>query len=438
MKRTIDIASLKDEEVGREFLRMQMLEEWRSVRRNVGEGEWTRGRRGLEGMLGLMDRWKSHGREVDGEMLEMRGDIIRELEVVMEKILREERGSELKEGIAIAIPPPARTKGIKSIYPRRQTRLTPSILTSRKEKMSHSADTSVSSSSADESYTSASSNSTTSIPGTTSSKSHKSSQTQNPPPPQGNRKESETLIQEAFVRGVPVTLFNTPPSPLPSILQITPPSPPPTPTQTQHTHSSQRQFSQYSQNAQDMQYTPNTPLMSRRVVSRERDADVISLRSVMTLDQKYPFTPHRHRSRDITPTPTDPFGLRKDPKRATPAIVKSTSQQSMANRFVTPSPRKRAALYDSPRWPRGGRPSPSSPSSGEKDGGKGDRTERNEVNKGDGMEKEKREREEEVDPAELIWKGIDEEYASPDGGRFNLRRKLRRKASVRTIDMVYE
>jgi hypothetical protein len=38
----------------------------------------------------------------------------------------------------------------------------------------------------------------------------------------------------------------------------------------------------------------------------------------------------------------------------------------------------------------------------------------------------------EVDPAEAIWKGIDEEYASPEGGRFKLRRMLRRKASVRT------
>jgi hypothetical protein len=64
--------------------------------------------------------------------------------------------------------------------------------------------------------------------------------------------------------------------------------------------------------------------------------------------------------------------------------------------------------------------------------------ERHGYDEGDGMEREKRERVEDVDPAELIWKGIDEEYVSPDGGRFNLRRKLRRKASVRTIDRVYE
>jgi len=37
-----------------------------------------------------------------------------------------------------------------------------------------------------------------------------------------------------------------------------------------------------------------------------------------------------------------------------------------------------------------------------------------------------------VDPAEAIWKGIDEEYVSPDAGRFKLKRRLRRKASVRT------
>ena len=178
--------------------------------------------------------------------------------------------------------------------------------------------------------------------------------------------------------------------------------------------------------------------MPRRVVLRERDADVISLRSVRTLDQKYPFTPHRHRSRDITPTPTDPFGLRKDPKMGTTAIVASTSPSSTANRFVTPSPRKKAALYDSPRWPRCRRSGPASPLSAEKDGEKGDRMERNGYDKVDGMEREKRERVEDVDPAELIWKGIDEEYVSPDGGRFNLRRKLRRKASVRTINRVYE
>ena len=118
MKRTIGIASLKDEDVGREFLRMQMLEAWASVRRDIGEGEWSRGRRGLEGMLGLMDRWKAHGGEVGEEILEMRGDIIRELGFVIENILREEKGSEFNEGIVMAIPPPAKTKGLKNIYPR--------------------------------------------------------------------------------------------------------------------------------------------------------------------------------------------------------------------------------------------------------------------------------------------------------------------------------
>lgn len=108
-----------------------------------------------------------------------------------------------------------------------------------------------------------------------------------------------------------------------------------------------------------------------------------------------------------------------------------------AKGFITPSPRKRAALYDSPRWPRGGRPCPSSPSSVvEKDAGTEDTLKMDRMGDGDMGERDKREREEEVDPAELIWKGIDEEYVSPEGGRFNLRRKLRRKASVRTIDMV--
>jgi hypothetical protein len=179
--------------------------------------------------------------------------------------------------------------------------------------------------------------------------------------------------------------------------------------------------------------------------SWDKDTDVISLRSVMTLDQKYPFTQHRHRSRDITPTPTDPFGLRKDPKTigTSPSPSPITSAVPVSNTgssipmatMTTPSPRKKAALYDSPRWPRSGRPSPSSPASivgpvvqkdsvtDSKDGKKifgPDRIDGERGRLGD------------VDPAEAIWKGIDEEYVSPEGGRFKLRRKLRRKASVRT------
>jgi hypothetical protein len=41
----------------------------------------------------------------------------------------------------------------------------------------------------------------------------------------------------------------------------------------------------------------------------------------------------------------------------------------------------------------------------------------------------------EVDPAELIWRGIDEEYVSPGGGgKFMKWRRSRRKVSSRTLD----
>jgi len=330
----------------------------------------------------------------------------------MVKIMGEEK-ARLQRGIAI--PPPAKMRG-NAYPPRRQTRrITPSIAGSRKHGSHRSADMSFSS--ANGSYSSASDKSIT------SSKSLPQDHSPTTPLPQniipltlGNRKESETLVQEAFIRGEPVTLFN---SLLPS--DLLPPSVPqylplPIPSKADE--------------------TPYPPRTLDPGPSADRDADTISLRSVMTLDQKYPFTPHRHRSRDITPTPTDPFGLRKDPKTTSPSSPLASlgfsgpMMKPSATQVVTPSPRKKAALYDSPRWPRGGRPSPSSPTSlvATERSGTGSKEGKRTADTMEAGDREARE----VDPAEAIWKGIDEEYASPEGGRFKLRRMLRRKASVRT------
>lgn len=41
---------------------------------------------------------------------------------------------------------------------------------------------------------------------------------------------------------------------------------------------------------------------------------------------------------------------------------------------------------------------------------------------------------EEGDPARRIWRGIDEEYSSPEGGRFHRRRRARRQVSVRDVE----
>jgi len=50
--------------------------------------------------------------------------------------------------------------------------------------------------------------------------------------------------------------------------------------------------------------------------------------------------------------------------------------------------------------------------------------------------KVKSDEEGEGDPARRIWRGIDEEYSSPEGGRFHRRRRLRRQVSgsVRGFD----
>ena len=192
-----------------------------------------------------------------------------------------------------------------------------------------------------------------------------------------HRRESEVLVEQAILRGEPVTLFHNP-----SLLS------PPTFT-TKPGDST-------------------TPRRSRR---RNLASDIISIRTTRTTT-----TP----SRDVTPTPSDPLGLRKDSH----ASVTPSTPQSQS------SPRKRAALYTTPRYPRTGRPSPSTPTQvpGRKDFGvaKGDDEV---VSIYDEIE------DEDIDPAQRIWKGIDEEYClsscSPEGGRIARRRKLRRMGSIR-------
>jgi hypothetical protein len=418
-------------------------------------GEWGVVRRGLEGMLYRLERWlgRPPGREIGQEFLEMRGEVIRELEMVMEKILWEEKsGSGSLRGITL--PPPARMKGTDVYYPPRKGLQSQYLEASMRKEirgMSRSVDSSVSS--GDASYSSASEKSIKSTKSLPQRYRHHHSMKAAVPSTRnnhtttdnsGHRKESEKLVEEAIVRGEPVTLFNNALLTKSSLLPSATTKPPTTPTTPPSPIP--RSAGTSSSNEVDQQhYNANVLLTPDPSSSRDKDTDVISLRSVMTLDQKYPFTQHRHRSRDITPTPTDPFGLRKDPKTIatspspspiTSAVLGSNTGSSvpMASMTTTPSPRKRAALYDSPRWPRSGRPSPSSPASIV-----GPVVQEDSVT--DGKDRKKfvsnridgeRGRLGEVDPAEAIWKGIDEEYVSPEGGRFKLRRKLRRKASVRT------
>ena len=124
--------------------------------------------------------------------------------------------------------------------------------------------------------------------------------------------------------------------------------------------------------------------------------------------------------RDVTPTLADPHGLRQPPHTPT-------------------SRRKRAALYDSPRWPTGGRPSPVSPDTPPTPPTPTHYTRAN-------MGKTREDGEDaslyaqsvhgvetfsdEEDPAVRIWKGIDEEYSSPLGGIIK-RRWRRRDGSTR-------
>ena len=194
-----------------------------------------------------------------------------------------------------------------------------------------------------------------------------------------HRRESEEFVQEALSRGEPVTLFSR---------TSKPPPWPPAPQNLHPPGFSQRQPASIFK-------TP--PGKTSRFSGGERD---------------------------ITPTIADPYGLRHDPRTPT-------------------SPRKRAALYDSPRWPTGGRPSPVSPDA--------PRTPPTPTYKGRASMGNTADEDEEAslyaqsvhgverfsddeDPAVRIWKGIDEEYSSPLGGIMR-KRWRRREGSIRPSEV---
>lgn len=149
---------------------------------------------------------------------------------------------------------------------------------------------------------------------------------------------------------------------------------------------------------------------SEKFVNEALDrGEPVTLFSSETRSKAAPYVAGRRdfgQDRDVTPTPADPYSLRQDP--------------------VSPhTPRKRAALYDSPRWPTGGRPSPDTPSHTPRKSQTQDLRRR-------GMDVERPLDDLGGDPAERIWKGIDEEYTSPGGGGGIMRKRWgRRKGSFR-------
>lgn len=220
----------------------------------------------------------------------------------------------------------------------------------------------------------------TPLPSSSSSARSRHSSKTTPSPQNDRRRESEKLVEEAIERGEPVTLFH----------DDYPPPPPPL-------------CSPFKSTTLD---SPDSPPIILRSGKGE-----ISFLSIRSLEEKYPISPYRHVSRDITPTPDDPYGLRDNSKNLQ-------------------TPRKRAALYNSPRWPTSGRPSPGTPSPHtrrkehiqHKDFGVS--ADHDNVESGyDELDVD--------DPAEKIWKGIDEEY-TPKGGRLTRRRRLRRWGSLRS------
>jgi hypothetical protein len=387
VKRTLGCAVARNDGVRAEVLRRRLLDEWEIVGGYMREDRFEMAKSNLDGMMERLDNWVDSGGDGGGEWFEMRFDVMREMEVVLTKILDGKRAVSAEE---VKIPEEVL---INNDLPRKGRIF--SLFSKRKDKQ-HGKGNLEPVSTCDSGNDSWSSGSVKSdIP--RSSKKAKTSQHL------GNRRESEKLVEEAIIRGEPVTVFQENSEPL-----LLPPS----------TETIRR---------------PTTSQSQRRY---ERDADVISIRSTLTLDQKYPFTSYRHRSRDITPTPTDPFGLRRD-SRALPSSPQS----------VIPSPRKRAGIYAMPRWPRSGRPSPSSspPSPPSKVRQQGRETfgsvkdDKSIASIYDEMDNQQQGRDfartGDVDPAELIWRGIDEEYVSPGGGgKFMKWRRSRRKVSSRTLD----
>jgi len=361
---------------------VEMLREWEWVLRDVGSGEWDRARKMLAGMEKRIDEWVGRGGGTvvgDAEVEGMRVDVMRLQEKVLTMILQK-RGHIAD---TIRVPEPAITRHANP----------PRKAISRSYAPSRVASSTTTSSSSDYS----SRISTKSLRQTKSE--FQNLQQLHPAPPPLRRKESEKLVDEAIRRASPVTLF-TPPTHKPPAKDHHLTSPP-----RRHTRETPPQ-------------SPDTPTPTVALTSR-----------------------------DVTPTPADPHGLR----------------YSTASQLTTP--RKKAALYTTPRWPTSGRPSPSpsppaegtpTPSQKPRRTHKGRRgfgvaaqddaesiissiyDEIEEVKMGSaGGEKGREEKEDadgedgDGDPAKRIWRGIDEEYYSPEGGRFHRRRRARRQVSVR-------
>jgi hypothetical protein len=397
MKRTLGCAVARNDAVRADVLRGALLSQWDAMVEFLKVGRFEEAKLILEGMMGRLENWVGADEEGAGEWFEMRVDVMRELEGVLTKIL-DGKGQGQLQSQSTGITRPQQALLRENVSKKR--RMTSQRLTQNVRQAGKARSTPGSSiDSRNDSWSSGSVRSDT----PTGSKKTKCYQVV------GHRRESE-LVEEAIIRGEPVTLFEQDPNyvhPLPAM---------DSPLRKLEPANSQKS------------YSPSLP-------SRKRDSDVISIRSTLTLDQKYPFTPHRHRSRDITPTPTDPFGLRSDSR------VPSSVAQS-----ANLSPRKRAGIYATPRWPQGGRPSRSqstssehgSPTQGRQGFGtaKDDKSETsiyNEINYEDRGHDAVTTGD--ADPAELIWRGIDEEYISPGGGgKFMKWRRSRRKVSVRTLD----
>jgi hypothetical protein len=366
VKRTLGSAVVRGDYVHEEMFREGMIEEWEQCVGLVMDGRWGRAREVLKAMNERLDAWVGKGKELGEEFHEMRVDLMKCVEFVLTQILEQ-------KSIPSSTTSGNGTSNGGDDYgelavPERAIRRGDTIRTMTRNTrypgkwslpLNSQSEPGSNLPSDDERL----SLSTKSLP-----------TNNNLPNSQSYRRESEKLVEEAITRGEPVTLFDNN-SPL---------SFPP---------------------------TINTPIKTPSTIictKNPRGSEVISTRNSPV-------------SRDITPTPSDPFGLRKDSRRepSTP----------------TPSPRKRAALYNTPRWPRTGRPSRSPPPETP--------TQKGPVIKGrkgfgiDGTGRSSIYDEIAVagddgdDPAERIWKGIDEEYMSPEGGRITRSRRLRRRGSIR-------
>ena len=324
VKRSLGTAVTRDEMILFEILREESCAQWEKVWEYIWCGKWREARRKLMDMSERLDKWVDQGRNETEEFNDMKLDVMKTIEFVLTKLLE-------KEGLPvarIAVPQP--------VVQREVGRTRPQSLWSSNAKKACPGMSGVSASS------SPGSNLSYISPPAKSDGARRS-----PRKSLSHRRESEKLVEEAIIRGAPVTLFH------------------------------------------DEDVVPQTTLEAEpSTPTRNRPADSASLQDTRN-------------SRDLTPTPYDPFSLR----------------------LLTPSPRKKASIYSTPRWPRGGRPSPKSPTraiaiTGRATFGTSEGSIYDELD----FPAE--------DPAEEIWRGINEEYSSPGGGRFTRWRRLRREGSV--------